>query len=310
MSASAPPAGGAHPLRPYATDAGDRNIFVAARPAPAAVSTASRSSSSSGGAAPVAVPAPRQQNRYVRLDDDYSDLSGAPSFRDALKGLALAGALQYTSTAIAMPFEVGKLLLQIQWVPRDDVWNAYAQSVAADEAQRRGVKGARAAGTPAAASGLSNEWELDEEDTEEERMEMGGEREQWREEEESHQQRDFGGEEDEVCAVLPLMRDAATADAAAALGRGGGLGLLCRPRLDVAAAAARERRTTTHRRRRLCGAQVDPRARRRRAAPRAARRGARRRVGDDQGGGARQGGLLGPVQGCVAGPHGPLAPRC
>ena len=27
--------------------------------------------------------------------------------------------LQYTSTAIAMPWEVGKLLLQVQWVPRD-----------------------------------------------------------------------------------------------------------------------------------------------------------------------------------------------
>jgi fusion and transport protein UGO1 len=27
--------------------------------------------------------------------------------------------LQYTSNAIAMPWEVGKLLLQVQWVPRD-----------------------------------------------------------------------------------------------------------------------------------------------------------------------------------------------
>ena len=27
--------------------------------------------------------------------------------------------LQYTSTAIVMPWEVGKLLLQVQWVPRD-----------------------------------------------------------------------------------------------------------------------------------------------------------------------------------------------
>lgn len=27
--------------------------------------------------------------------------------------------LQYSSTAIAMPWEVGKLLLQVQWVPRD-----------------------------------------------------------------------------------------------------------------------------------------------------------------------------------------------
>lgn len=27
--------------------------------------------------------------------------------------------LHYSSTAIAMPWEVGKLLLQVQWVPRD-----------------------------------------------------------------------------------------------------------------------------------------------------------------------------------------------
>jgi fusion and transport protein UGO1 len=26
---------------------------------------------------------------------------------------------QFSSTAIAMPFEVGKTLLQVQWVPRD-----------------------------------------------------------------------------------------------------------------------------------------------------------------------------------------------
>lgn len=36
-----------------------------------------------------------------------------------LKGLIAGAVLQYTSTALAMPFEVGKLLLQVQWVPRD-----------------------------------------------------------------------------------------------------------------------------------------------------------------------------------------------
>ena len=29
--------------------------------------------------------------------------------------------LQYTGTALVMPWEVGKILLQIQWVPRDSV---------------------------------------------------------------------------------------------------------------------------------------------------------------------------------------------
>lgn len=36
-----------------------------------------------------------------------------------LKTLVASAFLQYTSTALAMPFEVGKLLLQVQWVPRD-----------------------------------------------------------------------------------------------------------------------------------------------------------------------------------------------
>jgi fusion and transport protein UGO1 len=36
-----------------------------------------------------------------------------------LRSLLATAFLQYTSTAIAMPWEVGKLLLQVQWVPRD-----------------------------------------------------------------------------------------------------------------------------------------------------------------------------------------------
>lgn len=38
---------------------------------------------------------------------------------DLFKTLLASAVLQYTSSAIAMPWEVGKLLLQVQWVPRD-----------------------------------------------------------------------------------------------------------------------------------------------------------------------------------------------
>ncbi|KAG8715683.1 hypothetical protein FRC11_001311 [Ceratobasidium sp. 423] len=41
--------------------------------------------------------------------------------RMAIKALLASGALQYATTAIAMPFEVGKVLLQIQWIPKDHV---------------------------------------------------------------------------------------------------------------------------------------------------------------------------------------------
>ncbi|KAL0950756.1 hypothetical protein HGRIS_007524 [Hohenbuehelia grisea] len=49
------------------------------------------------------------------------DLS-EPSSVDAgllLRSIVASALLQYSSSAIAMPWEVGKLLLQVQWVPRD-----------------------------------------------------------------------------------------------------------------------------------------------------------------------------------------------
>lgn len=36
-----------------------------------------------------------------------------------LRSLFASALLQYTSTALVMPLEVGKLLLQIQWIPKD-----------------------------------------------------------------------------------------------------------------------------------------------------------------------------------------------
>lgn len=39
--------------------------------------------------------------------------------RLVLKGVAASAFMQYASTALVMPWEVGKLLLQIQWVPRE-----------------------------------------------------------------------------------------------------------------------------------------------------------------------------------------------
>lgn len=34
-------------------------------------------------------------------------------------GLVTSGLLQYATTAIAVPWEVGRTLLQVQWIPRD-----------------------------------------------------------------------------------------------------------------------------------------------------------------------------------------------
>jgi hypothetical protein len=49
------------------------------------------------------------------IDSDVVSLD----LRVMVKALVASGALQYATTAIAMPFEVGKVLLQIQWIPKD-----------------------------------------------------------------------------------------------------------------------------------------------------------------------------------------------
>lgn len=44
---------------------------------------------------------------------------GSIDLRVAVKALIASGVLQYATTAIAMPFEVGKVLLQVQWIPKE-----------------------------------------------------------------------------------------------------------------------------------------------------------------------------------------------
>ncbi|KAF8971459.1 mitochondrial carrier domain-containing protein [Flammula alnicola] len=49
---------------------------------------------------------------------DMSEPAGV-NVAQLFKAFVASAVLQYTSTAIVMPWEVGKLLLQVQWVPRD-----------------------------------------------------------------------------------------------------------------------------------------------------------------------------------------------
>ncbi|KAJ3749950.1 mitochondrial carrier domain-containing protein [Lentinula detonsa] len=52
------------------------------------------------------------------LSPDLTDVSDI-NLVQAVRTVMASAMLQYASTAIAMPWEVGKLLLQVQWVPRD-----------------------------------------------------------------------------------------------------------------------------------------------------------------------------------------------
>jgi fusion and transport protein UGO1 len=38
---------------------------------------------------------------------------------ELVRAVLASALMQYTTTAMIMPFEVGKTLLQVQWVPRD-----------------------------------------------------------------------------------------------------------------------------------------------------------------------------------------------
>lgn len=72
---------------------------------------------------------PRQKNRYASANDDVDGQFGG-SLSEWTSTAVTSLLLQYSSTCISMPFEVGKMLLQVQWVPKDEVWNNYAQSFA------------------------------------------------------------------------------------------------------------------------------------------------------------------------------------
>jgi len=56
-------------------------------------------------------------NSIFDLSPDLNESSDV-NVTHLLRALVASAVLQYTSTAIAMPWEVGKLLLQVQWVPR------------------------------------------------------------------------------------------------------------------------------------------------------------------------------------------------
>ncbi|KAJ7042623.1 mitochondrial carrier domain-containing protein [Mycena alexandri] len=58
-------------------------------------------------------------NSIFDLSPQLADPSDGVDPIHLLKTLAASAILQYTSSAIAMPWEVAKLLLQVQWVPKD-----------------------------------------------------------------------------------------------------------------------------------------------------------------------------------------------
>lgn len=92
----------AHPLRPY----------YVAPPVEADYSLGLNSSSLR----------PNPPQRYDSpTTTAYDDFTGNPAAGQMLRAFFTSSLLSFASTALVMPFEVGKTLAQVQWVPRDNL---------------------------------------------------------------------------------------------------------------------------------------------------------------------------------------------
>ncbi|KDN44951.1 mitochondrial carrier [Tilletiaria anomala UBC 951] len=170
--------GDGHPFRPYYTPREDAFVVSAPRFSTTNVSSSGSSTGSKAGSSASASgvssavsgtrgstgkshlgagPPAAAHNRYFDGSSDEDLLAAAAagsgsgasppsggglqdrrSLTQIGKALLVAGGLQYASTLLAMPFEVGKLLLQIQWAPREDVWVKHTIRAGA-RAQQQGV---------------------------------------------------------------------------------------------------------------------------------------------------------------------------
>ncbi|WFD02088.1 hypothetical protein MOBT1_000767 [Malassezia obtusa] len=123
----------AHRLRPYYKPRDDFS-FVATAPMlnasrPPGGEAASASVRGADSTPTISLPN-TSTNRYLSGDADLAGLDGTDRLSPGavVKGLAVSAALQFTSNCLAMPFEVGKLLLQVQWVPNEQVWDRLHES--------------------------------------------------------------------------------------------------------------------------------------------------------------------------------------
>jgi mitochondrial fusion and transport protein UGO1 len=204
--------GRSHPLRPYYSPSDEGTAFVATTTPRFQSSNSGGVNASSGSSRGGSfAPAGLSSSRYASANDDASlkeaiaDLNGGGGgVKDWARSIAISAAFGYTSTCLAMPFEVGKLLLQIQWVPRDEVWVAFGDMEREDEMVKmnllaRSRTNQRRSGSPTSRRTAigRNEWNEGEEsdDGPDDDDLMDGSS-SWADE--GGNRRDFGGEQDEL----------------------------------------------------------------------------------------------------------------
>lgn len=129
------PAGPAsHPLRPYSTAPS-----LADWPSPPSASVpAAGSHAPPASAATRTVPPSLRLNPNNRYESSVEGLdshvaSAFPNAGAVLRAFVTTSLLSFTGVAMVQPFEVGKTLAQVQWVPRDGVEPFIGLDVAADE---------------------------------------------------------------------------------------------------------------------------------------------------------------------------------
>jgi fusion and transport protein UGO1 len=81
----------------------------------------------------------RNNNSIFDLSPSLADGSEPLNATLVFRSLVASAVLQYTSTAIAMPWEVGKLLLQVQWIPRHDSEQSVPESSREEEEEEEEV---------------------------------------------------------------------------------------------------------------------------------------------------------------------------
>ncbi|GAA6003351.1 hypothetical protein JCM10207_000289 [Rhodosporidiobolus poonsookiae] len=116
-SAPAPPA--SHPLRPYSVSPRVDDWAWSASSSSAAESAARPTASTSGTNTPPSLRLPAT-DRYSSSVGDLDDAAAASvNAGSMLRAFVTSSLLSFTGVAMVQPFEVGKTLAQVQWVPKD-----------------------------------------------------------------------------------------------------------------------------------------------------------------------------------------------
>jgi fusion and transport protein UGO1 len=110
--------------RPYYVAPSPEDFILSGAPPLAGRTNATSAGASTAGITGLSTSTAILPSRYATVHDliDEDDLSGPPrSLPGFVRYWASTSLLGYASTACVMPFEVGKILLQIQWIPKADV---------------------------------------------------------------------------------------------------------------------------------------------------------------------------------------------